>query len=109
MQFDTNLKTEVELDAHVTPELKEEGQVREILRSIQGMRKEAGYKPQDKVMLQYAGDAELVSMLGAYAKMLQKSAGLKEFSGALTSKQKFDLEKHIDIQGKSLVFSIKKK
>ena len=107
--FDKTLKNEVELDTILTPELKEEGWIREILRSIQEMRKEAGYKPQDKVVLVYAGDAELVNMLGAHAKTLQKSAGLKEFSSALSPKQKFDLEKRIDIEGKSLVCKIRKK
>jgi isoleucyl-tRNA synthetase len=40
--FDKNIKDEVELDMEITPELKEEGLARELVRQIQSMRKEAG-------------------------------------------------------------------
>ena len=44
---DKNLKEEVELNTTLTPELEEEGLVREEIRAIQDMRKENGLKPSD--------------------------------------------------------------
>ncbi|MFH1472870.1 MAG: class I tRNA ligase family protein [bacterium] len=44
-----NLETEVKLDITITPELEEEGKVRDIIRSIQDWRKEQGLQPGDIV------------------------------------------------------------
>jgi isoleucyl-tRNA synthetase len=41
----------VELDTTISPELKEEGFVRDLIRAIQGARKDAGLNPQDTVAL----------------------------------------------------------
>jgi isoleucyl-tRNA synthetase len=46
---DKNLGQEVELDTNLTPELIEEGRVRDAIRVIQDMRKEKGLKPKDKM------------------------------------------------------------
>ncbi len=45
--IDKNLREEAELDTTITPELEEEGLVREEIRFIQDMRKENGLKPSD--------------------------------------------------------------
>lgn len=42
----------VELDFELTPELKAEGEAREIVRTIQNLRKKAGLKPDDVVKVQ---------------------------------------------------------
>ncbi len=46
-----SLPTEVELDTTITPELKREGDVRELIRAIQELRKTQGLNPQDRVIL----------------------------------------------------------
>lgn len=46
---DKNLETEVSLDTTLTPELIEEGKVRDAIRAIQDLRKEKGLKPDDKM------------------------------------------------------------
>ena len=48
---DHNLTNEVELDLNITPDLKEEGQYRELVRSIQELRKKEGLTPSDKISL----------------------------------------------------------
>jgi isoleucyl-tRNA synthetase len=54
----------VELDTAITPELKEEGFVRDLIRMIQGNRKEAGLKPGQRAILDMrnasAGDRSLI-------------------------------------------------
>ncbi len=49
----------VEIDTVITPELAEEGRVREIIRSIQEMRKEKNLNPKDKMKYEVEEDAEL--------------------------------------------------
>ena len=55
--FDSKNKKEVELDIKITLELKEEGIMREIIRHLQEMRKQAGLKPKDKILIYCFGDA----------------------------------------------------
>jgi isoleucyl-tRNA synthetase len=51
--FDSKIKNSVELDTKITPELKEEGMVREIIRQIQDLRKKSGFLPKDKILIEY--------------------------------------------------------
>ncbi len=48
---DLTMKERVRLDTVITPELKIEGEVRELMRTIQDTRKEMGLVPQDRVTL----------------------------------------------------------
>ncbi len=55
--------SEVELDATMTPELREEGTVRELLRMIQEARKNAGLEHQDSASLTIATDTETQTLI----------------------------------------------
>jgi len=57
------LGSALKLDTNITPELKEEGIVRDIVRQIQEARKQAGLKPQDRVSVVYRGDRALTAIL----------------------------------------------
>lgn len=102
--FDKNLKSDVELDTVLTPELKEEGQVREILRSIQEMRKEAGYKPQNKIMVWYEGSAKTQTLLLKHESLIKKAAGVKIL--AKGESPAANRMKEIDFDGEKIKFSI---
>ena len=56
--FDDSINSDVELDTNITPELKEEGMVREVIRAIQDLRKEAGLTVNDRVVLIVGTDEE---------------------------------------------------
>jgi isoleucyl-tRNA synthetase len=56
--FDDTINGDVELDTNITPELKEEGMVREVIRAIQDLRKEAGLTVNDRVVLIVGTDEE---------------------------------------------------
>ncbi len=49
--FGADIENGVELDIEITPELRQEGITRELVRNIQDLRKKAGLKPQDKIEL----------------------------------------------------------
>jgi isoleucyl-tRNA synthetase len=54
--FDPLLSADVELDTTLTPELKEEGMYRELVRSVQDLRKEKGLNVGDMTVLKVATD-----------------------------------------------------
>ena len=68
--FNENIKDEVELDTAMTDELKEEGQVREIIRHIQDLRKKAGLTPADRVIIHYTGDSRIISIFAKNEKQI---------------------------------------
>ncbi len=49
ISFDIHIDSEVELDTNITPDLKEEGEVRELVRAIQEFRKEKKMEPGDSL------------------------------------------------------------
>jgi len=51
IKTDTSIATEVYLDTEITPELKKEGDYRELVRSVQDMRKKEGLTPSDMIAL----------------------------------------------------------
>jgi isoleucyl-tRNA synthetase len=57
---DDKLKEGVVLSTEITPELKEEGMVREFVRSIQALRKEKGLMPKDKIKVYYSDNKEII-------------------------------------------------
>lgn len=50
---DNSIANEVELDINITPELKQEGDYRELARALQEMRKKMGLTPNDVVALTF--------------------------------------------------------
>jgi isoleucyl-tRNA synthetase len=51
------------IDATVTPELRREGQAREVISRVQRMRKEAGLAVSDRIVLSVFGDSELKAVI----------------------------------------------
>ena len=58
----------VVLDTNLTPELIEEGFVREVISKIQTMRKEAGYEVTDRIAVTYAAGEKLAAIIQRGAK-----------------------------------------
>ena len=56
----------VVLDTNLTPELVEEGFVRELISKIQTMRKEAGFEVMDKISIYYHADEKVADIFNKY-------------------------------------------
>ncbi len=86
----------VALDTHITDELKREGYAREIVRTIQDLRKEADYQVDDRIMVLVKADKEVALAVTEFADYIRKEtlADELEQSGDLD----FDQEKEIEIE-----------
>lgn len=67
---------EIGLDMNITPELKREGEYRELVRVVQDMRKEKGLSPQDIITLKLP--QKYSEILEEFGEDLKKTVGAKE-------------------------------
>ena len=63
---ESNAEIAVVLDTNLTPELVEEGFVRELISKIQTMRKEAGFEVMDKITVSAKGNDKIDAILKKY-------------------------------------------
>ncbi|MFA4890392.1 MAG: class I tRNA ligase family protein [Candidatus Paceibacterota bacterium] len=67
---------DVSLDTKITPELKNEGVVRELIRNIQDLRKKAGMVPQDKIIeLKIETSSKEEELANLYMDNIKKGTG----------------------------------
>ena len=79
---DNSIADSVELDMDITPELKAEGQVRELIRGIQEMRKQEKLNLSDIVILQVKTDARGQNLIKKFEAEIKKTTQLKNISFA---------------------------
>jgi len=95
------------LDTKITLELKEEGIIREIIRNIQEMRKKAGLKPKDKIVVSYFGSEEINKILEKNKEFILKEGNVKKIL-IKKGKEVFVGEKEILVDQQKLLLGIKK-
>jgi len=78
--FDSAIETDVLLDSNISPELKEEGIMRDIVRAIQEMRKAKKLNPGDLVGLVVDTDKAGQNIFEKFDKEISKATGLKEIT-----------------------------
>ncbi|MBI2010899.1 MAG: class I tRNA ligase family protein [Candidatus Colwellbacteria bacterium] len=104
--FDDGIKEEVELDLTLTPELKEEGVVRELVRLIQNLRREAKLKPKDEIMLFLSLPPRLAAAANARLDQVRKEVGARAIE--FRRSDKFDAEFSTKIEAESVWLGLKK-
>jgi isoleucyl-tRNA synthetase len=62
----------VVLDTTITPELQEEGHVREVISKIQNMRKDKGFEVADKIKLYVANNDMLLAVIKKFEETIKK-------------------------------------
>jgi isoleucyl-tRNA synthetase len=72
------VRDKFELDTNITPELKQEGIARDIIRAIQDARKEAGLQPKDFVVLHISVDDSTKEVIENMKEIITKPTGVKE-------------------------------
>lgn len=95
----------VVLDTNLTPELVEEGFVREIISKIQTMRKEAGYEVMDRILLSGSGNDSLLDLMKRNSEEICRVA----LSDGISDSIEGAYEKQWDINGEQLTLSILRK
>jgi isoleucyl-tRNA synthetase len=78
--IDAGITDSVELDLNITPELKVEGQVRELIRGIQELRKQEKLSLSDIVVLQVKTDSRGRSLIEKFGADIKKATQLKNIS-----------------------------
>ena len=94
----------VVLDTNLTPELIEEGFVREIISKIQTMRKEAGFEVMDKITIYYKADAKVADIFGKYGSEIQSDV----LGNAIVAGELDGYQKEWNINGETVLLGVKK-
>jgi isoleucyl-tRNA synthetase len=98
---DGNLK--VSLNIQVTPELKLEGQMRELIRHIQQARKEANFQVDDRIKLFYQGGEDIIKGYSDIIKREILAVEIKPFSN-----NNHDIKKKVEIDDIEMEIWLKK-
>ena len=94
----------VVLDTKLTPELLEEGFVREIISKIQTMRKEAGFEVMDKIVVSYEAEGKAAKIFEKHGnEIIAEVMGNEIHSGNLEG-----FEKEWNINGEKVTLAVKK-
>jgi len=104
VSFDDSIEEKVKLDTLISDELKKEGLLREVVRSIQVMRKKAKLKPEDKISVGYEG-GEMNKILEESKEFILKESKAQSFE---KKKDSFDLENEFVIGNEKLWLGIRK-
>lgn len=92
-------------DLTITPELKREGLMREIVRHVQSARKQAGLQIDDRIVLSISSDdSEISQAIDAFADVIKAETLAVELNSAVDESEKYDAK----IEGKLVEISLKK-
>ena len=94
-----NLETEINLNIEITPELKQEGDYRELLRAIQDMRKKMGLTPSDVISLVFETNDAGKKLIQKFESEMKKTA--------LASKIELKVNDGSEVKIDSLIFKVK--
>lgn len=102
---ESDKNTTVVLDTNLTPELIEEGFVREIISKLQTMRKEAGFEVLDRINVYYSGNEKIAEVF---------TANFEEISGdvladSISNEVGEGYSKEWSINGEKVTLTVQKK
>src|SRR3990167_3865266 len=84
VEFDKKLEQVVIVDTMITPELKKEGQFRELVRNIQDLRKKEGFTTKDRAVLEVQTGSDGEDLIKSFANNIQRICLLKDITFAQT-------------------------
>ena len=110
MVYDKSQKELVALNTELDQALTYEGYMRELMRQIQDMRKEAKYKVDDEVFGQWhSEDPDLSVAINKWSDDIKKDVMLRSFENSVHNSNVFDVEKEFEFAtGKKIWIGVKK-
>ena len=95
----------VEISKHLTPELKREGLMREIIRHVQSARKKAGLQVDDRIELGItSSDSEITQAVNMFADTIKAETLAVKLGPVADDMEKYDVK----VDGKSVEIYLKK-
>ncbi len=94
----------VVLDTNLTPELIEEGFVRELISKIQTMRKEAGFEVMDQIVVSYRAGDRISAIFETYGGQIQSEVLAREIDSTAVK----GYEKEWNINGEQVALGVEK-
>ena len=94
----------VVLDTNLTPELIEEGFVREVISKVQTMRKDAGFEVMDKINLYVSGNDKIADIVNRNAAQVKTVVLAQDIITGKTA----GFEKEWDINGEKVTLAVEK-
>ena len=92
-------------DLTITPELKREGLMREIVRHVQSARKQAGLQIDDRIVLSISSDdSEISQAIDAFADVIKSETLAVELNSVVNESEKYDAK----IEDKLVEISLEK-
>lgn len=101
--YKSGKELQVSLDTKLTPQLYEEGIAREIIRGVQELRKEAGYKFNDRVQVALDGPKNVLGVAEKYKDVIEK-----ETLGKFGKVPAPDAKAELTVGGTKVWLSVKK-
>jgi len=96
----------IALNIEITPQLKEEGMIRDFIRQIQELRKKAGLKPRNKILIQFSGGKRSNEFLMRNKNFILKEIKAKDLSLVENKDLTVKIEKEIEMAGEKLWLGI---
>ena len=95
----------VEISKHLTPELKREGLIREVIRHVQSARKKAGLQVDDRIELAiFSADTEITQAINTFAEVITTETLAVKLDSTVNDVEKYDVK----IDDKMVAISLQK-
>ena len=92
----------VVLDTHITPELKEEGMLREILSKVQNMRKDRGFEVLDRINLYVSGNKVVEEIVKKFEDTIKHDT----LADSVIYNQERKTAEEVSINGEKTIFDV---
>ena len=103
--YNESQKEDIVLDTELTQPLIYEGYVRELMRQIQDMRKEAKYRLDDKVFCQWhSDDKEISEAIRHWSGSIKEEVLLSEFRNGPHDGKAYDIEKETELAPQGVIW-----
>ncbi len=100
----TERELSVVLDTNLTPDLIEEGFVRELTSKVQTMRKEAGFEVTDHIRLSYAGSQKIEDIFVRFGSAIAKDT----LAESVSNGEAAGFVKEWDVNGETVALGVEK-